>query len=356
MQKREFVMLAHTYNPSKCKTEGSFLSEKLDGLRCVWIPETRGMDFQRIPFSNTNRDDREHVCTGLWSRYGKPIFAPNWFLDKLPTAHCLDGELFVGRKQFQVATSIAKKHKPRDEEWRNIGYYIFDVPSYVRLLEAGRINNPNFAEKIIPTNCASQLGVDVTNKWYAPRRFEYNWQYLSKWFPVVEAGELKGEIGVLRQERLPTNRFQAEELLEQFVEAVLGKGGEGAILRRPHSLWQPRRTDELMKVKRMQDAEGEVVGYTYGFGKLHGLIGSLRLRATLEGNSVEFDLSGFTDAEREIIPEYRNEANLYPGKLVTKTVSNQFKLGDQVTFLYRELTNDGKPKEARYLRKRPAGV
>jgi DNA ligase-1 len=356
VEKREFLMLAHSWNPQKHKTEGSFLSEKLDGIRAVWIPQTRDMEFQKIVFANTNRDEREHNCSGLWSRYGKPIFAPAWFLDLLPRTHCLDGELFLGHKQWQTTASYTKKHRPVDEEWRKLGYYVFDIPSYVRLFEVGRINNPNFVEKLIPANVHLDFGIDITDRWFAPRRFEYNWQYLGKHYRVAEAGELQGTWGALRQMQLPMNRFEAESIVERELERVVKSRGEGLILRRPHSEWQPRRSDEVLKVKKMEDAEGTVVGYNYGFGKLYGMIGSIRLRAALEGKEVEFDLSGFTDEERTVIHEYRDEARLAPGRFVTKTVSDRFRLGDHITFQYRELTNDGKPKEARYLRPRPAGV
>lgn len=366
MQRREFVMLAHSFDPLKHKLDGSFWSEKLDGNRCLWLPTTRGLDFQKVTFANTNRDDRNHECTGLWSRSGKPIFAPSWFLDKLPVAHAMDGELFTTRGGFQTTASYIKKHKPVDAEWQQVGYYVYDIPSYVRVFEPGRINTPNFAEKLIPGNLAQEFGIEVDHPWYSPKRFEQVWNYLRTKFPPAQPGELRGEWAPLQQTQLPVNRFKAEEELEEQMRRVSEIGGEGIMLRRPHSLWQPRRTDEVLKVKRMNDMEGLVVGYNYGFGKLHGLVGSIRLRCQKPADAeiglkmvefFEFDLSGFTDLERLIIPEYRNDAQLNPGAFVNKvSVSERFPLGTSITFQYRELTDDGKPKEARYLRPRPTGA
>jgi DNA ligase-1 len=125
------------------------------------------------------------------------------------------------------------------------------------------------------------------------------------------------------------------------------------MLRRPHSLWNPQRSTEVLKVKRLQDAEGRVVGFTYGHGKLHAMIGSVKLAADFGNGEVTFDMSGFEDNERLVIPEYRSDANLNPGKFVDADVSVSFKLGELITFKYRELTDAGKPKEARFLRKRP---
>lgn len=358
MQRREFLMLAHVFEPLKHKCEGSFLSEKLDGNRCVWIPQTRGKDFQTIVFANTNKDEREHICTGLWSRYGKPIFAPDWFLDQLPLDHALDGELYVGRGQFQQTISFTKKHKPVDAEWRQVGFYAFDIPSWVRLFEPGRINNPNYAEKILPAGIPQEFGIDVADRWYSPKRYEQNWNFLRSKYVVAHPGDLQGQWGVLHQEQLPMNRFKAEAAIEDQLRQVLGWGGEGVILRRPHSLWQPKRTDEILKVKPSSDAEGVVIGYTFGAGKLFGLVGSIRLRAELTpGVFVEFDLSGFTDLERTVIPEYREECRTRVGGYCNSgSVSERYPLGSKITFQYRELTDDGKPKEARYLRTRPEGA
>jgi DNA ligase-1 len=54
------------------------MSEKLDGMRAVWDGE------------------------GLYSRTGKPVSAPPSFFEQLPPGFALDGELFLGRKRFQV--------------------------------------------------------------------------------------------------------------------------------------------------------------------------------------------------------------------------------------------------------------
>jgi DNA ligase-1 len=352
MERREMVMLAKPHDSVKHKTEGSYMSEKLDGMRCFWLPQTRGMNFQTVPFANTNKDERAHTCTGLWTRYGKPIFAPAWLIDMLPTEFALDGELYAGRGRFQEVMSVCKKHTPDDNAWGRIGFYVFDIPSYAWLLQPGRINVPNFAEKIIPSNVASTLGIRVDDPWYEPRRFENNWLYLSKRYPVAQAGDIRGSWGVLQQEQLPMNRFTAEGVMQSRLSEVISLGGEGLMLRRPHSLWKPIRSDEVLKVKRLEDAEGEVIGFKYGFGKLHQMIGSVRLRTDFGNGMVEFDMSGFADNERLIIPGYRNDANLNPGKYVAEDASVSFKLGERITFQYRELTDDGKPKEARFLRKR----
>lgn len=123
------------------------------------------------------------------------------------------------------------------------------------------------------------------------------------------------------------------------------------MLRHPSAAWEPKQSHYLLKHKAFEDAEGIVVGYTAGLGKYLGMIGSIRLRLA---SGVEFDLSGFTDAERIVSghPLDVSWVEHNPGEYTTRPLSVAFKIGTEITFKYRELTPDGKPKEARYLRQR----
>lgn len=347
--RREYVMLAQEYDPLKHKTEGSFLSEKMDGMRAWWVPKTRGLLFQDIGFANKTRDNRNPVCSGLWSRRGKPIFAPDWFLDKMPDFP-LDGEFFTLRVKGsrQDLSKIIKVHEPNDESWQEVGYYIFDKPSYSAMFSPGTIRLDTEFIITIPSGLTLKYGEPD-----APRRFEQNYNFLRHHFGgTVKPGELKGGIGVLEQEMLPFQRFKAEGIVQDRLKDIINNGGEGVILRRPHSEWWPKRTDELLKVKDCKDSEGIVIGYTYGAGRLHQMMGSVRIRGSIDGKEFIRDLSGFTDSERIIKYHYRSDANLNPGKFTSEEISELFPLGSTVTFTYRALTKDGIPEEARYLRKR----
>ncbi|KKL57238.1 hypothetical protein LCGC14_2237350, partial [marine sediment metagenome] len=83
--------------------------------------------------------------------------------------------------------------------------------------------------------------------------------------------------------------------------------------------------------------------------KLRGLIGAL----VLDYNGKRLELSGLTDEERQwsdrICSSY---AYGTPGELMPLDFQGyHFKVGDVVSFKYRELSDDGIPKEARYWRK-----
>lgn len=126
------------------------------------------------------------------------------------------------------------------------------------------------------------------------------------------------------------------------------------MVRHPRSLWAPCRSRQLLKIKGMLDAEAVVVGYTSGRetdkgSKLLGKMGALIVKYA--GKC--FELSGFTDEERTLAPEGAFEfAASNPGKVLPDWIYNpNFPVGSTVSFKYRELTDAGLPKEARFWRK-----
>jgi hypothetical protein len=74
----------------------------------------------------------------------------------------------------------------------------------------------------------------------------------------------------------------------------------------------------------------------------------------LDYNGKRLELSGLTDNEREFSNKRSsNEAVKNPGTdMPAWTEAKHFKRGQRITFIYRELSDEGIPKEARYLRKR----
>ncbi len=66
--------------------------------------------------------------TALFSRSGLPVASPAWFTAGLPAHLELDGELFLGRKQFDGCMSITRRNDA-GEEWRKITYVVFDAPT-----------------------------------------------------------------------------------------------------------------------------------------------------------------------------------------------------------------------------------
>lgn len=366
MAKREFVQLAHVYDEAKHGVAGWLMSEKLDGTRALWDGGiTRGMRAVDVPFANTEKDSRyvnQPIATGLWSRYGKVIHAPDWWLDRLPPFQ-LDGELYMGRGMFQPLVSTIKTLIP-GAGWANVKFMAFDVPPLNRVFASGKINNTNFKKQF--------TGLDYwLSQVLGPKRmpefgnFEAAYRFMCKELSQDENSLLQCH----EQIQLPYSTADSRAMIADTLFKVCEAGGEGLMLRQPSSIWTPERTYNLLKVKRMQDAEATVVGYTWGKetekgSKLLGLMGSLRCRLD---SGVEFDLSGFTDEERimAVIPgpgedhqpyhySIAKQAGLnHGGEIVLPSMHNpKFSIGQRITFKYRELTDAGAPKEARYWRKR----
>lgn len=103
------VMLAHKYEEGKIDPTGWFMSEKLDGVRAYWSGE------------------------GFYSRNGNRFNAPAWYTKDFPKEP-LDGELWAGRGQFNIAISVAKSGTGDMSRWKDISYAVFDAP---KLTQAG---------------------------------------------------------------------------------------------------------------------------------------------------------------------------------------------------------------------------
>ena len=96
------LLLAKTWDESIDPT-GWWISEKYDGMRGFWDGKA------------------------LWTRGGKPIHAPEYFLAELPKGIALDGELWLGRGNFEDTMSTVRRQTP-DPRWRQIRFMVFDAP------------------------------------------------------------------------------------------------------------------------------------------------------------------------------------------------------------------------------------
>ena len=87
---------------------------------------------------------------------------------------------------------------------------------------------------------------------------------------------------------------KARDYLADEMERIIRLGGEGVMIRKPDSLYERKRSDKLLKVKKFDDAEAKVIGHEEGTGRLVGLLGAIRVR---EKSGLEFKIgSGFNDA------------------------------------------------------------
>lgn len=226
-EKAPSLLLAKVWDLSIDPT-GWWMSEKYDGLRCYW-------------------DGRQ-----LWSRKGKKIHATADFLAELPRDVALDGELWIGRGQFEETASTVLSETP-DDRWAQVHFMVFDAPK-------------------------------------AGGTFEERMKFLKETVPPGNP-----HVRLVKQQRCEGKK----QLLAER-DRVVANGGEGLMLRQPESRYEGRRSPTLLKVKPYDDAEATVIAHEPGEGKYQGKLGALRVR-TPDGR--EFSIgSGLSDVERDAPP------------------------------------------------------
>lgn len=221
------LLLAEKYSQDIDLAE-YWVSEKLDGVRAFWDGER------------------------LISRGGNIFAAPSWFTADFP-AIPLDGELWVGRRQFEKTVSIVSRHAPHDA-WRQVRYMVFDLPK-----DPGTFN-----ERL--HNLRAAVGASAS-------------EFLA----------------VIPQFKVPSHKALLERL-----DMIVANGGEGLMLHRGGSRYRSGRNTDLLKLKKFDDAEGVVIAHNPGRGRLEGMMGSVTVR-TEQGILVKIG-SGFSDEERKNPP------------------------------------------------------
>ena len=227
------LMLAsngHIHSLSE-KPNAYLVSEKLDGVRAYW------------------------TGSKLISRQGKLIAAPKWFTDALPDTP-IEGELWLGRGKFEKLVSITSKQQPREAEWRQVKFMLFDLP-------------------------VSDLPFD--------KRLE-----------KLEQLVLQANVDFLKL--IPHFSYASIEQIERYFTNTVDQGGEGIMLNIANSPYLPGRQKSVLKIKPYYDAEATVIDHIAGTGKLKNLMGSLVVR-NKQGQTFKIG-TGFSLSERQNPPKF----------------------------------------------------
>lgn len=218
------------------------------------------------------------------SRQGNVFNAPKWFTEGFPKRP-LDGELWIARESFERLLSAVSKDKPIDEEWRKVSYRVFELPDATG----------TFSERI---------------------------------------GEMKALLDGVENPYLKLvkqYRVSSHVALMVKLDEIVNAGAEGLMLHHESALYSTGRSNDLLKVKRFDDAEARVIKHLPGKGKYIGAMGALLLETP---DGIRFRIgSGFSDEERWSPP----------------------KVGALVTYKFYGKTNKGKPRFASFLRIRELG-
>lgn len=253
---------------------GWALSEKLDGQRAFWDGHDR-----------------------LWTRTGNEIYPPLSLISSLPTGVPLDGELFLGRGQFQRLMTISRRTDCgplANAAWEPVEYVVFDAPKAAGGI-FDRLKAAQAALDAVPAAAAAAAGAPA-----APR------------------------VRLLEHERCT-----GADHIRSRMQQLTALGAEGLVTRHPTAAFKPGRSTDLLKVKESKDDEALVIGHEPGKGKHAGRMGALQCKLR---SGKQFKVgTGFSDAERESPPA----------------------VGTVITFAYFELTNDHIPRFPTYSRVRP---
>ena len=219
--------------------------------------------------------------TQLISRQGNVFAAPDWFTADFPKIP-LDGELWMGRGTFETLSGAVRKTTPVDSEWRAIRLMVFDMPE-----QAGDFNQR----------------LETLRRMFAQKHSPY--------------------ITLVAQEKLPS-----QKALMARLDEVVNAGGEGLMLHLGSAPYRGVRSDDLLKLKRFEDAEATVLAHIAGTGKYQGAMGALLVQNSA---GVQFKIgTGFSDAQRKNPPP----------------------IGSDITYRYRSITNKGVPRFASFMRVR----
>ena len=222
------LLLANIFQ-SDIKLQNYWVSEKFDGVRAYW----NGANFV--------------------SRQGNVFHAPEWFTGVLPKM-ALDGELWLGRGEFERLSGVVRRQSPDDSSWSGIKFMIFDLPGHTGV----------FDERL--------------------KRLE-----------EIVANIKTPHIQLVEQFKVPDH-----EALIKKLDDMVKQGAEGLMLHLGSSVYKNGRSDDLLKLKKHFDAEAVVIDYISGKGKYKGMLGSLEVETS---EKTRFKIgSGFSDDERKHPP------------------------------------------------------
>lgn len=253
------AMLAKKYEGNiKHSKGGYFITEKLDGNRCI-----------------AHWDGTQWVFT---SRNGKPMHV-NFDMSDMPKEYVYDGEI-LAPQQVEMSNAIYNMIVNGEGEARKF-QGVFNSTS-------GLINRHTTNKQLVYN--IFDIMLDDTE--YTHRRNELdgiNSVFLSskdvRILPCLarfnDADELNANAGYI-------------------LDKVVNIGGEGLMINIGDGKYTHKRTDALLKYKQVQTMDMEVVGVQWGTGKYDGAIGALNCKiVTDDGKIITCDVgSGLSDEQR----------------------------------------------------------
>lgn len=255
----------------------SLYSRKLDGLRAYYK--------DGVAISRTNKPHKTEPLAHITAQLKQFVDHDAWVYD---------GEIIYlnpdGTEDFTKAISLARSDN-RTPECDNLYYCIFDMIQK----EAFENKTPDVATfKDEYTRMKAHLGiVEEKRDWY-----------------------------VTSQPNILLLKQVDETKLEELQQNRIKYNYEGIMIRNADAHYEYKRSNNIRKIKEMQDTEVKLLGMEAGTGKFANTLGAM----VADYNGYELKIgSGFSDEQRKHYWQHRDE---YVGKYVKvkyfeKTVNQQ---------------------------------
>ena len=312
-------MLAQTFNPADAATATAtaskkkkvitfpcFVQPKLDGLRCVSYATRSG------PGGGNNTAP----AVALQSRTGAfftglPHIAAALrpYLLQHPSV-VIDGELYTDQMPFEELAGLIKKKKITDsdvERLKKVKYHVYDIYDRVQ-------HDMPYSERMGVLASAVRRCGCVANDTFHSGGMSANHRVLRS---DTEAAAV---VVLVRTEKVAA-LGDFRRLFAEFVEA----GYEGIMLRNAAGVYRANyRSNDLQKYKEFMEDEYRIIDFKEGEGRDAGAV--IWVCETADGKEFTVRPRGTFEQRRE----WFNDGESYIGK--------------NLTVVYQELTEDGKPR------------
>ena len=251
------VQLAEKYFDKPERVEGKkfALTMKIDGGRIIALKENGQVSFY----------------TRAGQRYEGLVDLENEMLAKMPDNLCLDGEITLlndegipSKEAYKQAMKITRK----DGEKHGVKMKVFDC------MTAEEFRNQCCKYDYITRRADAEL-------LFSAGSFDY--------FELLQILYVGSDTS----------------MITKFLDEAIANDQEGIMINICDALYEFKRTTNLLKVKKMNTLDLEIIGFEEGEGRLAGTLGAILVRYK-DGNVVKVG-SGFSDAIRSEIWKNRND-------------------------------------------------
>lgn len=214
-----------------------YCSEKYDGIRALWTGK--------------------ELITRSWRPF---TYVPDWFIVQLPIGTPLDGELYIPDVPFSYFSSLAitKETDVVNDKWKKIKFMVFDMP----------VVNTQFEKRLLHL-----------------QKLKNSEKKLGKQIHIINFTKINN---------IQEDFFVVNTLFKNITQ----KGGEGIMLIRSESLYEPKRTKNSLKYKKEHTGEATVIELCEGLGKYYKKLGKIKCK--LPNGKTFYCGTGFSDAERNM--------------------------------------------------------